>query len=429
MKVVIIIICMYVLFGCATNQDNLLNPTRVQIYPDEQISLATSEVFGIRQIGNGNLLVFAVATDFRSEPRQISVIQLDKEGHFLNRIYISEIDAYPTNILGENGQDEFEVLCSPTPPSNRHILVKVTMQDTLMNVSKQIFGLDCLLEDCGMMVHALKRNNQYITLNIGVDVIGDTIYSKVYIQQIDASDLTQQSQISEQNFNPESVLGLAHGDYNGLLSYRDIFFIRQIGGQLLYHAPREDRLALRYLNTEISNFYTSQFFFMADFQDNPNNGNYGTIFQDRTQSLPPHETFVVADFRLQTQQDQGEIEQIKFMNDTANCLNCKPIDLEYDIFSGINPQKKLLIRYDQAGNMYLGATTQTGQTLIHNLARATPYTFGSGNPQYELADFLVTPAQIILVGLTTLKITKGDPQLNGKRAPFLIMIPKSELDK
>lgn len=425
MRILLLILSVLMLVGCGkTDDDAIVNPSLIQVYPDEEITLSTSEVFGVRQTSNGNFLMFAIATNFRSEPEQISITQLASNGSFINRTYITEVNAYSTNILGENGGDEFEILCSPVTTDEDQVLLKVSLQGEEINTRKQTFELDCLLEDCGMIMHTLKRGDSYFMLNIGVDEIQGTKFSKVYIHQMNTTNLTNQFQISEQNFNPQSVLGLTEGNYQGLLPYRDLFFIEDVNGQLLYHAPREERLALRYLNTENQNLYTSEFFFLSDFQRNLMSNTYGTIFQDRTEALPPHETFVMPDFSLQNNQDTGEIEKVIFLEDASACIGCVFPDIRNPL-PNINPQNKVIIRYDEQGKMYIGATSQTGQTVIYDMSNIPPipYTFGSGNPQYELADFLITSNQIIVVGLTTLQINRDNSVLNGKRAPFVIVFP------
>lgn len=439
MKFLKIVLLFSLLTACGSDDEAFITPSLLKIYPDEVNTHSTNEVMGIRPLSDGGYAIFTAVSNSGNIPTHISVLKIDANGNLVTKNTITN-RAFPLNII-DNGNDNFEFICAPVSSGTPHSVIKISFQSDEIKITTQEFYLDCQLSDCGVALHVIKRRNKYLMLNTGVDKIDNEEFSKIYIHQVDTANLLQQDQISEQNYESSKVFSIATGDYLGLMPLRNLFFIKEANGQILYNAPRAEHIGLRYLNPNKLDIYSSAKFVLSSLHQQSGSQQYSIIFQDKYKELPPYNTYLIQDFNISVQEDSFDIQDEIFFQDALGKIDRgQPVsDLEscehiycnqYQKIGNVDVERKTVIRFDNnTGELYLGATTSTGQTMLFH--RDVAHRFGSGSPTYELADFLVMNNKIIITGMTTLQVDNRRIQgfsflTNGKRAPFVMMIPKSE---
>lgn len=434
MKLIKLFLCFNILIGCSKMQKDFLNPSAIKIYPDERIDYSTHEIFGLRQIRNGGFLIFTVVSERGDQPRHISVLRLSPQGKYIQRTYLLGVDAFPTNIL-DLGNDHFEFICSPNPlVSRQQVLAHVSVEKDSILITQKRFRLDCNIKDCGMIFHVMKQGGNYITLNLGVDQAKEKEFNQVYIHKISANHLIVQSQIHIQDFDPVHTLGISTKDYRGFLEFHDMFFMKDINGRLLYHAPFSNSMKLRYLDRDQQNIYTSNFYMLASLTKN-NTNHYDLILQDRRKLLASM-TYLIKDFNISKKIDAKKIDSLLYLSTLGKIQTNKKICIkdqcyDYQKIPNIDPQKKVIVRYDAQNRMFIAATTQTGQVIIYQPDQKKKHYFGSGNPQYNLSDFIITEKKMVITGTTTLQIRDKSVDeeqhklalfLQGKSAVFTIIL-------
>lgn len=394
-----------------SNKEDFLNPSSAHIFLTN--SSKNIIVTDIKATTDGGFLVFGVASQTLNErfdgTAQLYLMKIDENGKSLKDTLLSDLPlGFSSNILEDNGS--FECIWSPsTTKNNPHYFLRISSEADKIMVVEDTFSLECRLSDCGNITQITRRTNgKYITLNVGLDDIGSKNFSKFYIHQLDINNLTSQEQIAEEEFTPESFGGFKGNNLSLLRSVYDFLFISILDQdgvpRLFYSAPSKDKIALKYVG-EQNAIYNDEKYWLSGIYKQSISGNYSFVI--RNKEVATSTAYWQSEFRLLTQ-------NWSFQN-VSNSLKLEQL----------NSTLKTVIRENDNNELFIGGTTLSGKSII--FYNKEKFEFGGSTNQYELGDFLIKNNNVLITGTTILRLS--DESLNGKRVPFLIIVPESEFRK
>jgi len=398
------------LSSCSTQED-FLNPTSAHIFLTSYSGNII--VTDIKATTDGGFLIFGVASQTLNErfdgTAQLYLMKVDKNGKFLKDTLLAKLPVgFSSNIIENNGY--FECVWSSFQIDNKlHYFLKINSEADTITVNIQDFSLNCRLSDCGNITQIIPRTNgKYTTLNIGSDNVNDTSRSKMYIHQLDINNLTSQEQIAEEEFIPESFGGLTGSNISLLRSIYDFLSINiseQNGiSRLFYSAPSKEEIVLKYVGEQNPIYHDHQYWFSGMHKQSTSN-NYSFII--RNKNIATATAYWRSDFPLGTQNW-----------DFKNISNSAKLEQ-------LNSTLKTVIRENTSNDLFAGGTTLSGKSVI--FYNEKEFEFGGSKNQYELGDFLIHNNQVLITGSTILRLR--DNHSNGRRVPFLIIVPESEFQK
>lgn len=400
----------WVLAGCSDDLE--VNPNAVQIYLNSYNQNVI--VTDIKPMPDGGFLIFGTMSETLVDrfdgTGYLYLLKIDEQGKILKDTLLENLEeGYTTNIIqDESGQLE----CVWSPFQTRelrrpHHFLQVTSEGAEIEVQNEPFRLNCQLFECGNVIKIFKRNStQLFTLNLGVDRIEMQDFPKMYLHQLNPESFNIQTQITDDEFAIEEFGGFVGNLPSLMSSIYDFLWLGESNEngirRLISLAPNNDKMTLKYVG-EQTPIYNDANYWLSNFHAQQN-GNYSFVMQNNEVATAP--AFWLQEFTFNnTNQAFTELQAI------AN--------QELD---NIDSSLRTITREGNAGELFVGGTTLSGQSVIFYNNKS--YEFGGAGNQYQLGDFLILEDKVLITGTTILQL--DDDGLNGKRAPFLITVPKSE---